>query len=120
MYKMIALNCFRYLGFRSLDEVDQLTIPEYNLLMQAVELKAVDDAYLIHLQAFKNFEVQATKKSGKRRRPVYDRFSKFFDYDRAVREVLHPTAKIENETNKGLSRLRDFLIRKKKEGEGNG
>ena len=120
MYKMIALNCFRYLNFRSLDEVDQLTIPEYNLLMRAVELKAVDDAYLIHLQAFKIFEVQATKKSGKRRRPVYDRFSKFFDYDRAVREVLHPTAKIENETNKGLSRLRDFLIKKKKEGEGNG
>lgn len=115
---MVALNCFRYLDFKSFDEVDRLTIPEYKLLMRAVELKAVDNAYYVHLQAFKNFEVQAMKKSGRRRKPVFDHFEKFFDYKKLIREVLGIKQKIEDPR---LSGLREFLIaKKKKEGGGNG
>ena len=39
MYREAALSCFRFLGFTSFDQVDRLTIPEYNLLMQAVRLR---------------------------------------------------------------------------------
>lgn len=66
------MNCFRYLGFKSFEEVDRLTIPEYTLLMEAVQLREVDKDYRNHLQAFLNFAVKAEKKVGKNKtKPVY-------------------------------------------------
>ena len=119
MYETVALNCFRYLDFKSFDEVDRLTVHEYRLLMKAVELKAVDEAYIVHLQAFKNFEVRAMRKVGKnKQKPVFDRFEKFFDYKKHVKKALGIEHKIEDPK---LSGYREFLISKrKKEGEGNG
>lgn len=68
--------------------MNRLTIPEYNLLMEALELREVDRDYRAHQQAFLNFAVQAKKKSGKNKeRPVYSTFKKFFDYDKAIRKV---------------------------------
>ena len=87
LYEEIALNCFRYLDFKSFAEVDRLTIPEYNLLMKAVQLKQVDTDYRNHLQAFLNFSVQAEKKSGKKSKPVYNKFEKFYDYEKEIAEV---------------------------------
>ena len=87
-YREVALNCFRYLGFKSFEEVDRLTIPEYTLLMEAVQLKEVDKDYRNHLQAFLNFAVKAEKKVGKNKtKPVYQRFRKFFDYEKEVDRV---------------------------------
>ncbi len=81
----MALNCFRYLDFKSFAEVDRLTIPEYNLLMQAVRLKMVDQDYRNHLQAFLNFSVQAKRSAGKgKERPVFSRFRKFYDYEKEI------------------------------------
>ena len=79
------MNCFRYLDYKSFEEVDRLTIPEYELLMEAVRLKQVDLDYRNHLQAFLNYSVKAQKKTGKNKsRPVYTKFKKFFDYDKAI------------------------------------
>lgn len=65
--------------------MDRLTIPEYNLLMEAVRLKQVDLDYRNHLQAFLNFAVKAEKKTGKgKSRPVYTKFKKFYDYEKEV------------------------------------
>ena len=87
---MAALNCFRYLGFKSFSEVDSLTIPEYELLMEAVELKRVDMDYRNHLQAFLNFAVKAEKKSGKNKsKPVYSKFTKFYDYEKEIKKVAN-------------------------------
>ena len=47
--------------------------------MKAVRLKQVDEDYRQHAQAFLNFQVQATTKQGK---PVYKRFTKFYDYEK--------------------------------------
>lgn len=80
-YREIALSCFRYLDFKSFAEVDQLTIPEYELLMEAVRLKQVDKDYRNHLQAFLNFAVKAEKRSGRKSRPKFDKFKKFYDYE---------------------------------------
>jgi hypothetical protein len=53
--------------------------------MEAVRLKQVDMDYRNHLQAFLNFSVKAQKKTGKHKsKPVYTRFKKFFDYDKAI------------------------------------
>ena len=44
--------------------MDKLTIAEYDLLMEAVELRLVDEDYRLHRQAYLNFSAQATKKTG--------------------------------------------------------
>ncbi len=93
-YENIAVNCFRYLNFKTLDEVNRLTIKEYNLHMKAVRLKEVDTEYHIHLLAFNNFRVKAKKKAGRNKtRPVYRTFKKFFDYEQRIQEVLKPMEK---------------------------
>ena len=90
MYREVALNCIRYLDFKSLQEVDRLTIPEYNLLIEAVRLKQVDMDYRNHLQAFLNFAVKAKKKVGKNKsRPVFSKFKRFYDYEKEVKKAKH-------------------------------
>lgn len=66
--------------------MDRLTIPEYELLMKAVKLREIDKDYRNHLQAFLNFAVKATKKSGKR--PVYTKFEQFYNYKKKVEEAM--------------------------------
>ena len=76
------------MNFKSFDEVDRLTIPEYTLLMEAERLKQVDMDYRNHLQAFLNFVVKAEKKAGKNKsRPVYRRFIQFYDYDKEIEKA---------------------------------
>lgn len=68
--------------------MDRLTIPEYLIMMEAANLRAVDEDFRVHQQAFLNFAVQAEKKVGKnKKRPVYVKFEKFFDYKERVRAV---------------------------------
>lgn len=101
----MALDCFRYLGFKSISEVERLTIPEYELMMEACQLKMVDDDYHIHWQAFLNFAVQAKKKTGKRgERPVYSRFEKFFDYRKEVKKIKDKKAE-KKEQFSGIGKL---------------
>lgn len=105
MYRDIALNCFRYLGFQSFTEVDRLTIPEYSLLMEAVRLRQVDQDYRNHLQAYLNFAVKAEKKAGKNKtKPVYSRFKRFYDYEKELEKAKNPGG-----TQGRLSGLSKFL-----------
>lgn len=55
--------------------------------MQAVKLKQVDTDYRNHLQAFLNFVVKAEKKSGKKSKPVYTRFKKFYNYEKEIEKA---------------------------------
>ena len=84
------MNCFRYLDFKSYAEVDNMTIPEYEQLMEAVRLKQIDADYRNHLQAYLNFVVKAEKKAGKKSVPVYRRFEQFYDYKKEVEKVTKP------------------------------
>lgn len=93
-YREIAINCFRYLDFKSFAEVDALTIPEYNLLMEAENLKQVDRDYRNHLQAYLNFAAKAEKKKGKfKTEPVFKTFKLFYDYEKEVEKVTKPNNK---------------------------
>ena len=68
--------------------MDQLTIPEYALLMDAVRLRQVDADYRNHLQAFLNFQVKAEKKTGKNKTaPVFQKFKQFYDYEDELENV---------------------------------
>ena len=82
------MNCFRYLDYKSFAEVDRLTFPEYQLLMEAVRLKQVDMDYRNHLQAFLNLSVKAEEKVGKNKsRPKYRKFRMFYDYEKEIRKA---------------------------------
>ena len=62
-------------------------------MMEACQLKMVDDNYRVHWQAFLNFAVRATRKVGKRKeKPVYSRFDKFFDYEKEIKKVKNKKA----------------------------
>lgn len=87
IYHDVAVLCFRYFGYTSFDQVDQLTIRQYNILVDALKLRNVDMDYRNHLQAYLNFAVQATKKNGKKQKPVYTTFQKFYDYEGEARRA---------------------------------
>ena len=73
--------------------------------MKAKSLQQIDEEYVIHLAAWKNQEVQATKKRGKKSVPVYERFNQFFDYQKRIDEVSKPIKK-----EKELSRFEQLML----------
>lgn len=87
MYDEVALNCFRYFGFKSLDEVDRLTIKEYEMLCEAEGYKQVDRHKDIALGAWLSFLATAKKKAGKNLKPVYPTFKSFFDYEAELKKL---------------------------------
>lgn len=98
------MNCFRYLDFKSFAEVDRLTIPEYNLLMEAAQLKQIDKMRDIHLQAWLTFAAKATKGKGKNVKPVYSKFERFYNYKEELKKVQQP-----EENNSKFSGIGKFL-----------
>ena len=71
-----------------IEEVERMTITEYELRQKAFILRRIDKEYYIHLLAWKNSEVQARKKEGKKEVPVYKTFKSFFDYEKKVQQVI--------------------------------
>lgn len=110
------MNCFRYLDFKSFAEVDRLSLDEYELLMKSARLKEVDMDYRIHMLAFLNTAVTATKAVGRKEKPIYDKFEKFYDYEKEITKAM--SAEKEQKATGRFDRLSRFL--KKKERESNG
>lgn len=110
MYERVALTCFRYLDFKSLEQVNNITPYEYRLLMKSKELQIVDKHYEIHLQAYLNMTAQAQKKVGKKQKMVYTKFSKFFDYQKELDRVMGIKKKSK------FDGLAQFIQEQKKEG----
>ena len=93
-YTEIATDCIRYLG-STFEQIDRLTIPEYQMLIKAYELAEVDRANVRHQQAWLTVSAGATKKDG---RPVYKKFKDFFDYEAELKrkEKPKPTTRFSN------------------------
>ena len=45
--------------------------------------------YRNHLQAFLNFAVKAEKKNGKKSKPVFTKFQRFYDYEKELAKVTN-------------------------------
>ena len=60
-YREVAISCFRYLGFTSFEQVDRLTIAQYEIMMEALRYRIVDDEYRAHRQAFLNLRPKRKK-----------------------------------------------------------
>ena len=91
----MAVTCFRCGWANSLEDVERMTLKEYRLRAEGFELWQVDRSYYAHLQAWLTFAAKAEKRVGKgKSKPVYDRFEKFFDYDKAIKKIKgEPAAK---------------------------
>jgi len=81
------LNCFRFFGFKSLDEVDRLTPREYQMLCEAEQYKQLDRHKDIALGAWLSFMASAKKKVGKNLKPVYPTFESFFNYSKELKRL---------------------------------
>lgn len=82
------MNCFRFFGFTSLDQVDRLTVKEYTLLCEAQNYKRVDRDRDLALNAWLSFVATAKKQVGKnKQRPVYKTFDSFFNYAKELRRI---------------------------------
>ena len=44
-YRETAINCFRYFHFTSFEQVDRMTIAQYEIMLEALEYQMVDDEY---------------------------------------------------------------------------
>lgn len=75
-------------------DVEVLTLREYTLRMKAYQLQRVDREYEMHLQAWLNHQVTATKEQGKKQVPVFKKFGDFFDYEKRIKEVTQKKRRI--------------------------
>lgn len=55
--------------------------------MYAYKLKQIDDEHKMHMQAWINHQVTATKYKGQKQVPVYKKFTDFYDYEKRIKEV---------------------------------
>lgn len=102
----MAVNCFRYYGFTTFDQVDRLTIAQYEIMKEALELRMFDESLHEHRQAFLNYAVQAEKPAGKgKTRPVYRRFRQFFDYDQELKNLKLKNKKKADGRFSGIGKL---------------
>lgn len=112
VYHDIAVTCFRYFGFTTFDQVDQLTVRQFRIMIDALKLKNVDTDFHQHWQAYLNFAAHATKQSGKTAKPVYAKFADFYDYERELNKAMGK-ASPKNQRFAGLAKY----LREKKERE---
>ena len=98
----MALDCFRFFGFKSLDEVDLLTPCEYQMLCEAEKYKQIDKQRDIALGAWLSFVATAKKKVGKNLKPVYPTFESFFDYAKELKRINGETVNELKEKYKAL------------------
>lgn len=91
--------------------MDRLTIPEYDLLIEALRYREVDQDYRNHLQAYLNFSAKATKKQGKHRVPVYQNFRSFYDYRKELKKIRQ-----KHTSDARFEGLREIIMKGKDDG----
>ena len=90
MYHDTVVMCFRYFEFNNFRDIDRLTIPQINMMQEAVQLKSVDRSNDIHMIAFLTHVAGATKKQGDSYIPVYKKYEQFYDYEKELEKVKQP------------------------------
>lgn len=67
-------------------EIDRITIAEYDLRLEAFQLRKLDSMNRDKMLAWDMQQVKATTK-GKKPKPIYKSFDEFFDHDKLTREL---------------------------------
>lgn len=68
----------RYCSMYDQTLIGRITLRQYFLIMRAVQLKHVDDQRNLHIQAWLNNQVKATKQKGKKTVAYFKSFDEFF------------------------------------------
>ncbi|WP_338349684.1 hypothetical protein [Fructobacillus fructosus] len=81
------VNGLRYFNVSSSDEVANMTPREYQLQIEAAQLKEIDKKHAIHEIAWASMAVEQTNASGNSLK--FDTFDKFFerDYKKAINKI---------------------------------
>ena len=106
--------CFRFFGYKSLQEFDRLTIPELNLMSEALAYMQVDKQNDLHTLAFLTVAAGATKKRGNDIVPVYKKYTDFFNYEKELEKLKKESDPKKDRMYKKLSKL----VNREKGGEG--
>lgn len=115
---LTSMRCF---GMNDLAEIARMTLYEYEMRMTAYQLKQVDREYEIHLQAWANWNVQAMKSQGKRKKvPVFKTFRQFFDYEQCIHDVLKGMDKGDKALGTKKKGLVELLKKQKERRQGDG
>lgn len=82
------MQCFRYFNFTSFQQIDELTVTDFETLMEAATYRELDRTENAHMIAWQTMRAQAKKTVGKgKQKLVYTRFKRFFDTDRQLRRI---------------------------------
>ena len=73
------LNSLAYLGFSDIRKIEDMTFDEYNLRIEAYQLKQIKEQEKLALLAWFNQTVRATTGNAKHPKPKYKKFTDFFD-----------------------------------------
>lgn len=112
-----------YLGLENMQEIEEMTLNEYLIRLEAFQLRTIKRNEELAYQAWLNQQVQATTGSAKNPKPKFRRFDQFFDTNKMIDEVRgnfepdYKTASKQNtlQTNEDLfvERLKEFRELKK-------
>lgn len=70
-----------------MQQIEEMTLPEYQLAMEAYAIKRTLKREDIALQAWFNQTVQATKGSDKHPKPMYKKFDEFYNVSEQEDEI---------------------------------
>lgn len=73
--------------------------------MKAYRLARVDKEYDMHLQAWLNHAVTATKEKGNKHVPAYKSFKDFYDYEKELKKIEQPKQSIITPHQRKMAKL---------------
>ena len=86
LYRKCLTDCVRYLGY-TVEEFEKLDLPDFFLLMDAMEYRENDKSFWVHFLAWQNMRARGTKKSGKNWKTAFPRFKSFYNADVAKKNI---------------------------------
>lgn len=105
------LNGLALLGFSNIEDVKRMTLREYQLRLEAYQIRRVNEQENLAILAWWIQSVQATKGSPKHPKPVFGEFQDFFDVQKQidqVRSVFEADYKPHSHTTRVIDRAKIF------------
>lgn len=81
------LNGLALLGFSNIEDIKRMTLREYQLRLEAYQIRRVNEQESLATLAWQIQSVQATKGSSKHPKPVFEKFRDFFDTQKYIDQV---------------------------------
>lgn len=105
------LNGLALLGFSNIEYIKRMTLREYQLRLEAYQIRRVNEQESLATLAWQIQSVQATKGSSKHPKPVFEKFRDFFDtqkYIDQVRSDFEADYKTHSHTTRVIDRAKIF------------